>query len=375
MRRGAARAPRPTRGRAHGAAATSGRAVAGASPPRRATIPRRMQGSPVDRRPFVSVIVAARDAEHAIAPLLAALSAQTFPRDRFEVVIVDDASRDRTVETIRATTATRASSRSPRRRAPTPPATARSSRRGRRHRHHRRRLPAGAGLARAPRRRPRPPRRRRRADPHAAPRRPPAARPRRRGAPARPAPVPRRGLRRVRQLRLPPLAHRRGRPVQRGPALQRRPRVVPAGRGDGRAVRLRGGRDRRPPAAHARVGGRRVLLATRRRPRADGTRRHRPRGGAREELVDAARVRPRRARPAPPPRRAPAHGRPASRVAPPQHARIDAATYLLAGAPLVAGYLAGTVGAWLSRARPAGSVWRPTEVVEIEFNGVRGRQA
>jgi GT2 family glycosyltransferase len=53
-------------------------------------------------QPFVSVIVAARDAERAIAPLLAALSAQTLPRDRFEVLIVDDASKDRTTQQVAA---------------------------------------------------------------------------------------------------------------------------------------------------------------------------------------------------------------------------------------------------------------------------------
>lgn len=50
--------------------------------------------------PHVSVIVAARNAERVIPSLLAALNAQTLPRERFEVVIVDDASRDQTTHEV-----------------------------------------------------------------------------------------------------------------------------------------------------------------------------------------------------------------------------------------------------------------------------------
>lgn len=46
--------------------------------------------------PAVSVVVPARDALPGIAGLLDALAAQTLPRDRFEVLVVDDASRDGT---------------------------------------------------------------------------------------------------------------------------------------------------------------------------------------------------------------------------------------------------------------------------------------
>lgn len=44
----------------------------------------------------VSVIVPARNAERSLPTLLAGLAAQTLPRERFEVLVVDDASTDRT---------------------------------------------------------------------------------------------------------------------------------------------------------------------------------------------------------------------------------------------------------------------------------------
>jgi cellulose synthase/poly-beta-1,6-N-acetylglucosamine synthase-like glycosyltransferase len=52
--------------------------------------------------PSVSVIVAARDEEASIARCLDALIAQDYPRDRFEVVVVDDRSSDRTFEIARS---------------------------------------------------------------------------------------------------------------------------------------------------------------------------------------------------------------------------------------------------------------------------------
>ena len=52
--------------------------------------------------PSVSIVVAARDEEASIARCLDALLAQDYPRDRIEVVIVDDRSSDRTSEIARA---------------------------------------------------------------------------------------------------------------------------------------------------------------------------------------------------------------------------------------------------------------------------------
>jgi glycosyltransferase involved in cell wall biosynthesis len=46
--------------------------------------------------PAVSVVVAARNGAHQLPALFAALERQTLPRDRFEVIVVDDGSSDRT---------------------------------------------------------------------------------------------------------------------------------------------------------------------------------------------------------------------------------------------------------------------------------------
>jgi glycosyltransferase involved in cell wall biosynthesis len=51
---------------------------------------------------FVSVVVPVRNAEGSIGEFLATLAAQTLPRERFEVIVVDDASTDRTGEAARA---------------------------------------------------------------------------------------------------------------------------------------------------------------------------------------------------------------------------------------------------------------------------------
>jgi cellulose synthase/poly-beta-1,6-N-acetylglucosamine synthase-like glycosyltransferase len=45
---------------------------------------------------FVSVIIPARNAAHTLADCLLALRAQSYPRDRFEVIVVDDGSADPT---------------------------------------------------------------------------------------------------------------------------------------------------------------------------------------------------------------------------------------------------------------------------------------
>lgn len=50
---------------------------------------------------MISVVVPARNAEELIRPLLDALEAQTLPRDRWELVVADDASGDGTASVVR----------------------------------------------------------------------------------------------------------------------------------------------------------------------------------------------------------------------------------------------------------------------------------
>src|SRR5262245_37657845 len=52
--------------------------------------------------PFVSVIVPVWNSPELIAICLSALTAQTYPRDRFEVLVVDNASTDSTAEVARS---------------------------------------------------------------------------------------------------------------------------------------------------------------------------------------------------------------------------------------------------------------------------------
>lgn len=51
--------------------------------------------------PMVSVVVAARDEEASIEACLATLRANAYPSDRFEIIVVDDFSEDRTAELVR----------------------------------------------------------------------------------------------------------------------------------------------------------------------------------------------------------------------------------------------------------------------------------
>jgi glycosyltransferase involved in cell wall biosynthesis len=52
--------------------------------------------------PDISVVVPVRNGERSLPALLRSLEAQTFPRERFEVVVVDNGSTDRTAEIARA---------------------------------------------------------------------------------------------------------------------------------------------------------------------------------------------------------------------------------------------------------------------------------
>lgn len=60
----------------------------------------RRNGASNTAQPPVSVIVAARNEEHSIAECLASLCHQSYPRERYEVVVVDDHSEDSTREVV-----------------------------------------------------------------------------------------------------------------------------------------------------------------------------------------------------------------------------------------------------------------------------------
>lgn len=51
---------------------------------------------------FVSVIIAVRNEEDHIIPLLASLQNQSYPKDHFEVIVIDDHSEDNTFDTVKA---------------------------------------------------------------------------------------------------------------------------------------------------------------------------------------------------------------------------------------------------------------------------------
>jgi len=62
------------------------------------------EGRP-DATPMASVVLAARDEEARIGTCLDLLSSQDYPADRYEVIVVDDGSRDRTAEVVAAAAA------------------------------------------------------------------------------------------------------------------------------------------------------------------------------------------------------------------------------------------------------------------------------
>src|SRR5574337_432222 len=51
-----------------------------------------------DQMPFVSVVVAARNEEQNLADCLESVLHQTYPKEKFEVILVNDNSTDRTGE-------------------------------------------------------------------------------------------------------------------------------------------------------------------------------------------------------------------------------------------------------------------------------------
>jgi len=60
--------------------------------------PMEQTGASVDEAPAITVVVPARDEERGIAELLQDLHAQSLPKPRYEVIVVDDGSSDRTME-------------------------------------------------------------------------------------------------------------------------------------------------------------------------------------------------------------------------------------------------------------------------------------
>ena len=62
---------------------------------------------PRGERPVVSIIVAARNGAHQLPTLFAALERQTFPKERFEVIVVDDGSDDPTEAVVEASSLAR----------------------------------------------------------------------------------------------------------------------------------------------------------------------------------------------------------------------------------------------------------------------------
>ena len=67
------------------------------SPPREARHP----AGPQEDAPGFTVLIAARNEEEQVAATLAAVAEQTLPRDRWEVLVVDDGSRDDTARVAR----------------------------------------------------------------------------------------------------------------------------------------------------------------------------------------------------------------------------------------------------------------------------------
>ena len=61
---------------------------------------KKQKGSTEDLKPFISVIIAARNEEKRIQPTLKNLLELRYPKDKYEIILVDDASGDRTADII-----------------------------------------------------------------------------------------------------------------------------------------------------------------------------------------------------------------------------------------------------------------------------------
>ena len=53
------------------------------------------------KRPNVSVVIAARNEEDTIKPCLAAVLTQNYPKDKLEIIVVDDRSDDKTFDAVK----------------------------------------------------------------------------------------------------------------------------------------------------------------------------------------------------------------------------------------------------------------------------------
>lgn len=58
--------------------------------------------NPVNDQPFISVVIAARNEENRIRPTIDSLAKVKYPKDKYEVIFVDDASQDNTANQIEA---------------------------------------------------------------------------------------------------------------------------------------------------------------------------------------------------------------------------------------------------------------------------------
>ncbi len=61
---------------------------------------RRLRIKTGDKKPTISIVIAARNEARRITPTLESLTRLDYPEDRFEIILVDDASKDNTAETI-----------------------------------------------------------------------------------------------------------------------------------------------------------------------------------------------------------------------------------------------------------------------------------
>jgi glycosyltransferase involved in cell wall biosynthesis len=61
-----------------------------------------LQGAAMDEQPFITVVIPVWNGLDDVAKCLAAISAQTYPRDRYEVLVVDNGSTDETTAVVQS---------------------------------------------------------------------------------------------------------------------------------------------------------------------------------------------------------------------------------------------------------------------------------